>query len=83
MGQLTPSIWLREDLSITASDDLAFARSLNRIGGTKIDSGATSVWVRATVCFRRAGDTWKVVHEHSSVPFYMDGSGKAALDLEP
>jgi hypothetical protein len=24
-----------------------------------------------------------VTHEHVSVPFYMDGSDKAALDLKP
>jgi hypothetical protein len=26
---------------------------------------------------------WKVTHEHFSVPFYMDGSNKAAIDLKP
>ena len=26
---------------------------------------------------------WKIMHEHSSVPFYMDGSFKAAVDLKP
>ncbi len=24
-----------------------------------------------------------ITHEHSSVPFYMDGSFKAAIDLKP
>jgi ketosteroid isomerase-like protein len=40
-------------------------------------------WVRATVCFRRVRGAWKVVHEHSSVPLYMDGSERAAVDLKP
>ena len=26
---------------------------------------------------------WTVIHEHVSVPFYMDGSERAALDLKP
>jgi len=26
---------------------------------------------------------WKVVYTHRSVPFYMDGGVKAAVDLEP
>jgi PhnB protein len=26
---------------------------------------------------------WKIVHEHSSTPFYMDGSYRAAVDLKP
>lgn len=24
-----------------------------------------------------------ITHEHNSTPFYMDGSDKAALDLQP
>jgi ketosteroid isomerase-like protein len=26
---------------------------------------------------------WQIVHEHTSVPMMMDGSGKAATDLKP
>jgi ketosteroid isomerase-like protein len=26
---------------------------------------------------------WLVTHEHESVPFYMDGSNRAAVDLKP
>jgi hypothetical protein len=29
------------------------------------------------------GGKWAIVHEHVSVPFYMDGSYKAAIDLKP
>jgi ketosteroid isomerase-like protein len=71
------------DVAITAAETLAFARSLNRIAGTKTDGEKTSVWVRSTVCFEKRAGTWKVVHIHASVPFYMDGSVKAAVDLEP
>jgi PhnB protein len=39
--------------------------------------------VRATVGFRKVDGKWRVVHEHVSVPFYMDGSYKAAVDLKP
>jgi ketosteroid isomerase-like protein len=38
---------------------------------------------RSTVCFRKIAGEWMVVHEHSSVPFYMDGSYRAAVDLQP
>ena len=71
------------ELDVTAGDEVAFARSLNRITGTKTDGTDTDVWVRATVCFRRIEGTWKVAHVHDSVPFYMDGSFKAAVDLKP
>lgn len=71
------------DFSVTAGEDLAFCHGLIRISGTKIDSGEASVWTRATMCLRRTSARWKIVHEHSSVPFYMDGSLRAATDLAP
>jgi ketosteroid isomerase-like protein len=39
--------------------------------------------VRVTVVLRRIGGTWKITHQHTSVPFRMDGSFKAAVDLKP
>jgi len=71
------------DLSIAASDDVAFCHSFNRITGTRTDDEKTDVWVRATVCCRKIDGKWKIVHEHQSVPFYMDGSYRAAIDLIP
>ncbi len=71
------------DLNITADGDVAFCRSLNRISGTRTDGEKTDVWVRATVGLRRIDGRWRVTHEHASVPFYMDGSYRAAVDLEP
>jgi PhnB protein len=71
------------DVHVTAGDDVAFARSLNRIHGTKTDGDRADLWVRATICFRKIGGAWKVAHEHVSVPFYMDGSFRAAVDLKP
>jgi PhnB protein len=71
------------DLSITTGDEVAFCRSLNRISGTRTDGEETDVWVRATVGLRRIDGARTITHEHASVPFYMDGSYKAAVDLEP
>jgi uncharacterized protein (TIGR02246 family) len=71
------------DVHVTTGGDVAFARMLNRIHGTRTDGEATDLWVRATVCFRKTSGEWKVVHEHVSVPFYMDGSFRAAVDLKP
>jgi PhnB protein len=39
--------------------------------------------VRATVGLRKIDGKWSIVHEHLSVPFYMDGSYRAAVDLKP
>ena len=71
------------DLHVTYGDDIAFCRSFHRISGTKLDGEKPDVWARATICFRKIGGKWMVTHEHMSVPFYMDGSYKAAVDLEP
>jgi PhnB protein len=71
------------DLSITAGDDTAFCHCLSRLSGTKVDGGKNDVWFRQTLCFRKIRGAWKIAHQHESVPFYMDGSYRAAVDLEP
>jgi len=72
------------DLSITVSGDFALCHGFYRLGGTKkAPGGAISFWMRATVCLRREGGRWRIVHEHTSVPFYMDGSVRPAFDLVP
>ncbi len=71
------------DLSITACDGVAFTTSLNRISGKRTSGEQTDVWVRATIGFAKMDGAWKATHEHFSVPLYMDGSNKAAIDLKP
>lgn len=71
------------DLKITTGDDVAFCHSLNRLNAKKTDGEKTDMWVRETLCFRKVDDQWKITHQHESVPFYMDGSYKAAVDLRP
>jgi PhnB protein len=70
------------DLEITAGGDVAFCTCLNRMTGTQ-GGGDTDVWFRHTMGFRKIDGRWKIVHSHESVPFYMDGSDKAAVDLKP
>ena len=71
------------DLSINVGDEVAFCRSVNRMTGKRTNGEYTDVWVRSTIGCRRLGGKWLIVHEHASVPFYMDGSDRAALDLKP
>jgi ketosteroid isomerase-like protein len=40
------------------------------------------LWFRTTMCLRKINARWRIVHDHSSVPFYMDGSYRAAVDLK-
>jgi ketosteroid isomerase-like protein len=71
------------DQVIEVGDTIAVARSLDHMTGTKTSGEKVDVWTRSTVCFRSEGQDWKVMHAHSSVPFHMDGSFKAAVDLKP
>jgi uncharacterized protein (TIGR02246 family) len=71
------------DLNITAGDDVAFCHGLNRLSGTKTDGEKADVWFRQTLCLRKIGGEWRIAHQHESVPFYMDGSFRAAVDLKP
>lgn len=70
-------------LDIAADGDVAFCHGLARLTGTKTDGERADVWFRITLGLRRAADGWTIVHEHESVPFYMDGSLRAAVDLKP
>ncbi|MEU8685807.1 nuclear transport factor 2 family protein [Streptomyces sp. NPDC048611] len=70
-------------LELTVGEDVAFGHSINRMRGTKTGGSEVELWSRATVGLRKTDGTWKITHTHDSVPFLMDGSGLAALDLEP
>jgi PhnB protein len=71
------------NLNIAAGDDAAFCHGLARLTGIKTDGEHADIWFRQTLCFRKIGDRWKIAHQHESVPFYMDGSYRAAVDLKP
>ncbi len=71
------------DFSITTEGDIAFGHGFVRIHGTKVGGERNDLWARQTLGVRRTDGGWKITHEHTSVPFYMDGSYKAAIDLKP
>ena len=70
-------------LKITAGADVAFAHGLAHMTGRKTDGEAVDLWYRQTLGLKLFRGAWKVVHEHASTPFYMDGSFRAAVDLTP
>lgn len=71
------------DLAITTSTKLAYCHSFNRIVGKKVEGGDLDFWFRETLCLRQIHGHWLIVHTHESVPFHMDGSYRAALELQP
>ena len=72
-----------KDLDMAVGGDVAFSCSLNRLGGKLHSGDEFEIWVRVTMGFRKVNGAWKIAHAHTSVPFYMDGSFKAATDLNP
>ncbi len=78
-----PIDYENRDLNITAGNDVGFCHSLNRMMATTTKGEKVDLWFRDTLGFRKIDGQWKITHEHSSVPFYMDGSFKAAVDLKP
>jgi uncharacterized protein (TIGR02246 family) len=70
------------DVNLSVDGDLAFASALNRMRGRQSGEDR-DLWYRRTMCLRKTNGRWRIVHDHSSVPFYMDGSYRAAVDLKP
>jgi ketosteroid isomerase-like protein len=69
--------------TVIEDGDLAVVFGLQHMTGTKKGGEASDLWFRTTLAARRIEGAWKIVHIHTSVPFAMDGSGKALLDLKP
>jgi ketosteroid isomerase-like protein len=73
-----------QDFEVCVSGDIAFCYGYMRMDGIKkgVDH-PVSFWMRETLCLERRGEEWRIVHEHTSVPFYMDASLRPAFDLKP
>jgi ketosteroid isomerase-like protein len=71
------------DAKLTVGGDVAFWSGLLRMTGTKTDGTEVDLWFRQTLGLVKQDEHWIVAHQHASVPFAMDGSGRALLDLEP
>ncbi|HUB55769.1 MAG TPA: nuclear transport factor 2 family protein [Mycobacterium sp.] len=64
--------------------DLALAHTLTKMTVTRAGQHESiSVWYRSTFGLHRIDGSWRINHRHDSTPFYMDGSYRAATDLEP
>jgi len=71
------------DAKVTVGGDVAFWSGLLHMTGTKADGAEVDLWFRQTLGLVKRGGRWLVAHQHASVPFAMDGSGRALLDLKP
>ena len=71
------------DLHITVDGDLALCTSLHSMGAPPDSPQPFTLWYRSTLGLRRDEREWRIVHEHTSTPFHMDASLRAATDLQP
>jgi uncharacterized protein (TIGR02246 family) len=72
------------DLDVTIGGDVAFCTGLKRL--TAVPAGTDepfTLWHRVTFGLRKVDGTWRITHEHESVPFEMDGSLRASVNLRP
>lgn len=72
-----------KELGTAVSGDLAVWHGYFHTRATTLSGERRAWWERATLVFSRGRDGWKIVQEHTSVPFHMDGSLLAATDLSP
>lgn len=78
------SVWAEvRDLRVTVDGDLALCTSLDSMGAPPDSPQPFTLWYRSTLGLRRTDRQWRIVHEHTSTPFHMDGSQRAATDLQP
>lgn len=72
------------DLEVFVGGDVAYAHGFARLTATPVGmTESFTLWFRLTAGLRKTADGWQVEHEHQSVPFYMDGSFRASVDLKP
>jgi ketosteroid isomerase-like protein len=79
-----PIDYENRELGVEVGGDVAFAYGVSRLSATpRGGKEGFDLWFRFTVGLRRVDGEWLIAHEHRSVPFYMDGSFRACVDLRP
>lgn len=71
------------DLEIHLDGGVAFTASIDRMHGQQHGQPPFELWMRVTLGLVRRDGRWLIAHQHESVPFAMDGSFRALVDLEP
>lgn len=69
------------ELTVRTSGDMGFAHWLCGFTMSLNGEPEQTIWMRATVCCRRAGGRWQIEHEHWSSP-YDPTTGRVVLELE-
>ncbi|WP_433781341.1 YybH family protein [Actinomycetospora sp. CA-101289] len=79
-----PVVLHHRDPAVVVGADVAFVHTLTSMTATPAGAAEPfTLWFRSTFGLRRIDGAWRLVHQHDSTPFHMDGSFRAATDLEP
>lgn len=70
------------DLQIDVDGSVGSTAFLYHVTGTLHSGDEVSMWVRATLVWRRVDGTWRIVHDHESVP-WDPSTGEGRIDLKP
>ena len=57
------------DLQIHVDGDVAFVHGVHHFVPTPADHPCGQTWMRITIGLKRVDGSWKVAHEHVSIPF--------------
>jgi ketosteroid isomerase-like protein len=78
-----PVIFEYRDQKIFANGPYAFCHSLSHMSGKgKKDGKEMEAWMRTTIGLKKFGKSWKIIHEHNSVPLEME-TGVGMMNLKP
>ncbi len=72
------------DIGVSASGPVGYAHTLTCMTATPAGAAEPfSFWFRSTFGLRQVAGQWRIAHRHESTPFHMDGSFRAATELQP
>ena len=81
-GYSSPIGYRVAELDVRSDGTLGFCSFVYNVTGTLQSGDEVDMWVRATLCCQKIDDTWRIVHDHESVPF-DPATGQAVIGLAP
>lgn len=72
------------NVDVTVDGSVGFVHTLTCMTATPAGAAEPfSFWFRSTFGVVDVGGQWRIAHRHESTPFHMDGSFRAATELQP
>ncbi|MWV51432.1 SgcJ/EcaC family oxidoreductase (plasmid) [Rathayibacter sp. VKM Ac-2803] len=70
------------DLRIDVDGSVGATAFLYHVTGTLLSGDEVSMWVRATLVWKKIDGRWRIVHDHESIP-WDPSTGQGLASLEP